>query len=156
MASHSHAQQFPRAILVAAAALIGLTIALAALGRLSGLGVTAPDDADIVASIELYFQDREDGSVWIYRDVAEEPVTVLPPGTNGFVRGVMRGLARERRMHDVGAGEPFELRSNAAGGLRLHDPSTRRTIDLQAFGPDNYGAFAAIYSDATAASDLLR
>jgi putative photosynthetic complex assembly protein len=65
-------------------------------------------------------------------------------GTNGFVRGVLRGLARERRLNDVGAQPPFQLTRWSDGRLSLDDPATGRRIDLVAFGPTNAGAFAQL------------
>lgn len=69
-------------------------------------------------------------------------VAVIPPGTNGFLRGSLRGLARERKRQGIGAGPAFRLVRWADGRLTLEDPATRRVIDLAAFGPTNSGAFA--------------
>jgi putative photosynthetic complex assembly protein len=39
---------------------------------------------------------------------------------------------------------PFRLALHADGRLTLEDPATSRTIELQAFGPANSGAFARL------------
>jgi putative photosynthetic complex assembly protein len=71
-------------------------------------------------------------------------VDTLQPGTNGFVRGVLRGLVRERRAERIGPAPPFRLTRWADGRLSLDDPSTGRHVDIEVFGPTNAGAFADI------------
>lgn len=153
MKNLTHPDPFPRGALIGAALLIGSTLLLAVGARLTGVGVTTTDDARITAAYAVRFEDKADGSVSVYQGRSDELIISLAPGTNGFVRGVMRGLARERRMHDVGSAEPFMLNQTTAGELRLHDPTIGRTIDLQAFGADNFGAFANIFAAAEAHGD---
>jgi len=104
-----------------------------------------PEDATEVS--ELTFADSPDGGI-IVRSQAGE--IVLPSEYNGFVRGVLRALARERRKVDVGPEEPFVLASDARGAFYLGDPSTGERIDLRAFGRDNAMAFVAILPGANA------
>ena len=82
-----------------------------------------------------------DGAVAVYEAESGRVVDVVAPGTNGFVRGVMRGFARERRSHEVGAAPPFRLTLWEAGNLSLEDPTTGRRVELDAFGPTNRQAF---------------
>jgi putative photosynthetic complex assembly protein len=82
--------------------------------------------------------------VLVYTNQDDRLVDTLQPGTNGFVRGVLRGLVRERRADHVGAAPPFRLTRWADGRLSLDDPSTGRHVDLEVFGPTNAGAFAQI------------
>ena len=79
-----------------------------------------------VQSRTLHFADRNDGAVEV-TDADRHIVAVLPPGTNGFARGVMRGLARARKLEDVGQEPPFVLTRWADGRLSLDDPSTHST-----------------------------
>ena len=65
-------------------------------------------------------------------------------GEGGFLRGALRVMARERRMRGLGGEAPFELVGRADGRLTLLDPATGQRIDLEAFGPTNAGAFAAL------------
>ena len=39
--------------------------------------------------------------------------------------------------------DPFELRAESSGTLRLTDPVTGRTVDLTVFGPANAAVFQA-------------
>jgi putative photosynthetic complex assembly protein len=134
----------PRGVLVGAGALIALTVAAAAAARVSGIGTTEPPVSAPVESRELRFEDRDDGAVAVYEAADGATVDVLAPGTNGFVRGVMRGLARERKRQEIGQQPPFRLTRWADGRLTLDDTATGRRIELAAFGPTNTGAFARL------------
>jgi putative photosynthetic complex assembly protein len=134
----------PRGVLVGAGALIALTVAAAAAARVSGIGTTEPPVSAPVESRELRFEDRDDGAVAVYEAADGSTVDVLAPGTNGFVRGVMRGLARERKRQEIGQQPPFRLTRWADGRLTLDDTATGRRIELAAFGPTNTGAFARL------------
>ena len=137
-----HGNAVPRGALLGAAALVALTLVLAATARVSGVGLTRMPEADPVVVRELRFGDRADGAVVISDWRTREVITVLPPGTNGFTRGVMRGMARERRSMDIDSAPPFRLTRWSDGRLSLEDPSTGRRIELDAFGPTNTAAFA--------------
>lgn len=143
MSEAAHTQLFPRGALVAASALIGLTIVAAGTGRLSGIGVTRMPAATPVHTRALHFADRHDGAV-VVSDADGRTVAVLDPGTNGFARGVMRGLARARKLEDIGAEPPFVLTRWADGRLSLEDPTTKHQINLEAFGATNSAVFARL------------
>jgi len=143
--SHSHPNlAFPRAALLAAAALLTLALVSAAATRIAGDYVMERPPGVAAANSDLRFADRNDGAVVVTRVPDGSTIAVLEPGTNGFVRGVLRGLARERRFRGVGAEEPFRLTRWADGRLSLKDPATGRNIELRAFGPTNEAAFARL------------
>lgn len=133
----------PRGALLGAAALIGLSLIGATISRLYGLSATPPPPAAVVLSRDLRFADRADGAV-VVADARTGAVHVLAPGTNGFIRGVMRGLAQERLRQDSDGATPFQLTRWSDGRLSLTDPVTHRSIYLEAFGPTNAAAFAAL------------
>ena len=87
---------FPRAPLFGACGLIVMAIGLAAWGRIAGPASVAPPPAQQVAARELRFDDRADGGIVVTDAGNEALVEVVAPGTNGFLRSLMRGLARER------------------------------------------------------------
>ena len=76
-------------------------------------------------------------------------VETVAPGTNGFLRGTMRGLARERKRQGIGAELPFRMIGRADGRLTLEDPGTGRRVDLGSFGPTNAAAFARLMARST-------
>jgi putative photosynthetic complex assembly protein len=135
---------FPRLPLLGAAVLIGLVIASAATVRLTGVGVSHVADAPALAERELRFEDRTDGSIAVLDATDHRVINEILPGTNGFLRGTLRGLARERKRQGAGAEQPFELIGRADGRLTLVDPATGRRVDLEAFGPTNAAVFAQL------------
>lgn len=141
--SHSHVScPIPRGVLIGAALLIATTIALAAAARMTGIGATRIATIVPVETRDLRFTDQRDGSITVVDAATDGTVDVVAPGTNGFIRGALRGLARERKQHGVGAGPAFRLVRWDDGRLTLEDPVTSRIIDLAAFGPTNAAAFA--------------
>lgn len=138
----------PRGALAGAAALILISITAAGYGRLSGHGISAPPAATRVLTRNLHFNDRADGAVVVTSDESTR-TTVIEPGTNGFLRGVMRGLAQERKRRDIDGGPPFRLTRWSDGRLSIEDSATGRSIYLTAFGPTNQAAFAAVLDDQT-------
>ncbi|MDQ0315456.1 photosynthetic complex assembly protein PuhC [Amorphus orientalis] len=138
---------FPRGPLIAAGVLIAVSVAVIGSSRLTGVGRTEMPATQVMASIDLRFEDRSDGAVQVTAADDGRVVQVYPPGTNGFVRGVMRGLARERRLSGIGAAPPFRLILNTDGRLTLEDTATSRDIALDAFGPTNAQAFASILTN---------
>ncbi|WP_052341560.1 photosynthetic complex assembly protein PuhC [Salinarimonas rosea] len=133
---------FPRGALYGAA-----TVLLAVLVSVWIFREPEPAPRDLTGAhlaVPLIFEDRADGAV-VVRDPADGTVLrVFDPGTNGFVRGAMRGLARERKRRAIGAEVPFTLVLWPTGHLSLEDPATHASIDLSAFGPDNFAPFVTI------------
>jgi putative photosynthetic complex assembly protein len=142
MSDPFHGKTLPRAALAGAGLLVAAAIFASATARLTGIGTTRLPAAATVASVELRFLDREDGAVLVQRYPDETLIAVLPAGTNGFARGVLRGLARDRRLAHLGAGPPFRLVRWSDGRLSLEDPTTDRVIAIEAFGPTNAQVFA--------------
>ncbi|MEM8856314.1 MAG: photosynthetic complex assembly protein PuhC [Pseudomonadota bacterium] len=128
--------------------LVFLLVGLSALAATVGVLTAAPKEGipeNIMAdarSTVLHFADRQDGAIVVTTDEGE---TVLEPGTSGFIRGVLRGLAYKRRGEGVGPEAPFVLAVDpTSGALTLNDPSTQSRVFLRAFGEDNAAAFAAL------------
>jgi putative photosynthetic complex assembly protein len=63
-------------------------------------------------------------------------------GEQGFVRGALRALARERYARGIGSAQPFELIARADGRITLMDPSTGQRVELESFGPTNSAEFS--------------
>jgi len=95
-------------------------------------------------SIDLRFEDLPDGGVAVLRAADGTEVALLAPGTGGFMRATLRGLARERKRGDFGSERPFRLSAWTDGGLSLEDTATGRALDLRAFGPTQVEAFARL------------
>ncbi len=134
-----------RVPLIAAGALIAASIAVTAGVRWSGVDISQPD-APVLMTRSLVFVDRSDGGIDVV-DARQRRVIETIVGQAGFVRGTLRGLARERRRAGLGATLPFELVAHTDGRLTLVDPSTHRRVDLESFGPTNTAEFAQLLAD---------
>ncbi len=151
-ARHDHHDMLPRGTIVLAAALMLFALAVTSIVRIAGIPPAAsPVMMRAQAGIEplrsrtLRFVDRADGAVVIEDVTRGSTAAVIAPGEKtGFIRGVMRGLARERRMHGIGDGPPFTLTLWKDGQLSLTDTATGRSIEMTAFGTANRAAFAAL------------
>ena len=136
--------RFPRAPLIAIGALVLASVVSVAAVRLTGIGVVRVPDAAAVAVREFRFEDRPDGSIVVLDASGQKLVDTIAPGTNGFLRGTMRGLARERKRAGVSPELPFRMVGRADGKLTLEDPGTGRRVDIGSFGPTNAAVFANI------------
>lgn len=139
-----HEPIVPKGGVFAAAALVLFALAAVTTVRLTGLGAVHAVLPAAVESRDLQFEDGKNGAVLVYDARDHGLVDTLAPGSNGFVRVVLRGLARERRLGDIGAQPPFRLTRFASGQITLTDTSTDRQIDLGAFGSTNAEAFARL------------
>lgn len=136
-----HHIAMPRVPLYAAFALVIITVLLVGIARIGGVGQLRTPQTAVTAERMLLFADRADGAVLVTDGRTGELLETVEPGTNGFLRGTIRGLARERKRSGIGPADPFRLTSRADGRLLLEDPTTGRLIDLGAFGPVNAAVF---------------
>jgi putative photosynthetic complex assembly protein len=136
------AHPLPRALPLAIGALVLAVLLGVTAVRLSGSPIRAPD-AGAVQTRALRFEDRPDGSVAVIDFKTGRELAALQ-GEQGFLRGALRALARERRMHALGPQAPFELIARADGRLTLVDTATGARLDLESFGPTNAGVFARL------------
>jgi putative photosynthetic complex assembly protein len=134
----------PRGGVFAAAALVLFALAAVTTVRVTGVGGVHMTLPAAVESRDLQFEDGQNGAVLVFDAGDHRLVDTLAPGSNGFIRVVMRGLARERRLGDIGAQPPFRLTRYAGGQITLTDTSTGKQIDLGAFGSSNTEAFARL------------
>ena len=130
------------------------SLALIAVGGLAALILFVADfvdsgkltreaDAQAVITKQLRFEDRSDGSIAVV-SASDGRIVKVIEGEAGFVRGILRAMARERRIKEVNQTIPFELIARADGRLTLLDPATGNRIDLESFGKDNVIEFAVL------------
>ena len=103
----------------------------------------APVTQDSVQLRTLRFIDQPDGAVAAIDNDSGQLVQRFE-GEQGFLRGTLRAVVRERRMRGIGAEQPFQLILHSDGRLTLYDPSTGTRIALESFGPDNTRVFARL------------
>ena len=130
---------FPRWILYFAAGIMAFSLLSVGLIRITGNG---PDQRAAAPTVQraLIFEDQKDGGVRVADGVSGQTLTVLQ-GEQGFVRGALRALSRERFSRGIGSSEPFNLSARVDGRVTLMDPSTGQRVDLESFGPTNTAEF---------------
>ncbi|WP_299513520.1 photosynthetic complex assembly protein PuhC [uncultured Limnohabitans sp.] len=131
---------FPRWVLYCAAGIIAFSLISVGLIRITGNG---PDQKAAAPTVQrsLVFQDHTDGGVRVEDGVTGKTLTVLQ-GEQGFVRGALRALTRERYSRGIGSDLPFDLIARVDGRVTLFDPSTGQRVDLESFGPTNTAEFS--------------
>ncbi len=150
MAHNNEHPTIPRAAVAGAVALVVVSVIAVYASRATGVGIVTTPASLAVDSRRLVFEDSADGSVIVQDAEAGAIVHVVEPGTNGFLRGVLRGLARDRKLKGVGSGPPFVLTRWADGRLTLADPQTDRRIDLAPFGAENVQVFVNLLTGGAA------
>jgi putative photosynthetic complex assembly protein len=133
------ADTFPKWVLYCAGGIIAFSLIAVGLVRITGNG---PDQRAAAPTVQrsLLFQDHKDGGVLVADGQTGEKLTVLY-GEQGFVRGALRALTRERQSRALGSDLPFDLVVRVDGRVTLMDPSTGSRVDLESFGPTNTAEF---------------
>jgi putative photosynthetic complex assembly protein len=93
----------------------------------------------------LNFIDQPDGSISVIDQETHDIVENFS-GEQGFLRGTLRALVRERKLRGLDADQAhaFELIAHDGGRLTLRDPATDASIALESFGPTNTAVFARL------------
>jgi putative photosynthetic complex assembly protein len=120
---------------------LAATLAAVAWERHSSGGVIEQEFAPVAWQNTLRFEDRANGDVAVL-DAASGQVLARFQGEQGFLRGSLRALARERAMRSLGPEAPFELTGHVDGRVTLRDTATGERLHLESFGPTN----SAVYS----------
>jgi putative photosynthetic complex assembly protein len=148
MDTRTAGKPFPWAPVVVGAGLLLVTLAVTDFGNLILNPGTNPKTGTAILSRSITFEDRADGGV-IVRN-AESGALVLAleptaePTSNGFLRGSVRALTRERKKDQIGRSTPFRLIAWDDGRLTLEDPATNQRIALEAFGDTQKAVFMQI------------
>lgn len=138
----------PRKALLAGGLVLAALVGAIGTARLAGVDIAEPDAVTVVERT-LRFVDRPDGGIAVMDARSGRTLDVMQ-GEQGFLRGTLRGMARERRRSGMDDSTPLSLLARADGRLTLVDPSTGRRIDLESFGPTNAAVFARWIAPPTA------
>ena len=147
MTTSSPVTAVPRGALIGAAVLMVATVAMAAGSRRAHLAEAPAVSLPAQVAVDLRFEDRPDGTLAAVDVGSGRDVSDVPPESNGFVRGVLRGMFRSRKLESLGHQGAFHLAREADGRLTISDPETHREVNLDSFGPTNAAAFARILED---------
>lgn len=143
-----HEQHVPRGALIGAAGLIGISLLAVTLARLEKLSLP-PEQPLSVAQIEaasvhtrvLQFVSNADGTLSIVDQASGRTIETQAADSGGFVRGLLRGIAREHKVRGVTGVPTARVTLWKDGRLTLDDVATGESIDLGAFGGGNRKTF---------------
>jgi len=142
--SAAERHDFPRPMLIGAAALILGSLFVATVGTLARQD-TPPLTADqIVAAYDIRFVDQADGGMTAM--LADGTVLArMTTEESGFARGILRGLGRGRKLTGAAEDLPYRLVRTRDGRLLLEDGASGVSIELGVFGSDNAESFARLW-----------
>lgn len=155
--THSQAQPrqiLPQHIAVVLGLVLLITLALVAVVRYSGVDIRYADAPSQQVRL-LRFADMDNGDIGVV-NAQDGSELARFSGEQGFMRGALRTLARERKRRDIGPMVPFELHARTDGRLTLIDPATQVRLDLESFGPTNAGLFAQLLQDPQTPNTISR
>ena len=125
---------FPGWMLASIGALLVLTVAAAGLSRYSGIGAVRPPLGEVLASLDLRFEQQADNSVVVRRFQDNAILETLPTDGGGFLRGAWRSMMRERAFKKADPAAPFRLVRREGMRYALIDGATGDRMDLDGFG----------------------
>lgn len=138
-------EHFPKPVIWGIGIVLMATLAMSAatVGRQKGVVETLSESAINPVTHEMQFiaTDMDDRTILIEDAANGTELEIVTRDSNGFIRGALRGLARERTLRGISSGEPFRLRLWQDGTLVLDDPATGQIVALNGFGQDNAMAF---------------
>jgi putative photosynthetic complex assembly protein len=135
----------PRGVLIGAGLLLAFAFSITLFGRSADVGAVHMPSSQPYQILHLHFADQNDGGITITDAVSGGVLSQIQPGTNGFLRSMMRGFAHERSRDGIGAETPFTLTRWDDGTLSVTDETTGRRVDLDAFGPSQTEPFASLF-----------
>ncbi len=149
-------ERIHRRAMVALGIFVGIVLVVTAIAQLTGMGLRFSPVAEPVAMVQLRFEDGPEGLVTVTNAETDEVLAEYGMDEGVFVRSVMRGIARQRRLRNQEGREPVVLAEYPDGKLWLLDPTNEVEIYLGAFGPDNRAAWAnLLYGDEALATAEL-
>lgn len=115
-----------------------------------------PQSGRALQTLDLRAEPQLGGRLAIVDARSGDVLRMFEAGEDGFMRTSLRILAQQRRGAAQDAGIPFRLTRWEDGSLSLLDPITGIRYELDAFGPDNSGAYASLLDLAQQARENRR
>ncbi|MTI44857.1 putative photosynthetic complex assembly protein [Roseibium hamelinense] len=136
--------RFPVLPLYAAFTLIGLAVTATVFGTVTGIGTVKDTFGQPTAIRDIIITGSVSEPVYVYDARTGDLIQSFEVQDGGFVRGSLRALARLRLVKDADQEAPYRLIRWENGVVSLSDTVSGERIYLNAFGPDNAAAFAAL------------
>ncbi len=145
MTTTTRQASIPRWFVIGTAALMLTTVLGAGLARFSGVGISRVADSAVIGTVELWVDEQRDGSALVRHVATGKTLDVLPADGGGFVRGLVRGMFRQRLLSEQARTLPFQISQREGPKYFLFDPATGTRMELDGFGPTNTQTVARLY-----------
>lgn len=133
---------FPRLPLFGALALILFAIGATIFGQATGIGVVKTGQSQPLIIRDIIFDERANEEIAVIDGHSRQAIEVIAPEADGFIRGMLRGMSRDRRVRGAAVDAPYRLIRWNDGRVTLSDTTSGLRIDLKAFGQSNLQAVA--------------
>ncbi|MEM8751915.1 MAG: photosynthetic complex assembly protein PuhC [Pseudomonadota bacterium] len=138
-------EKIPTLLLRAMLTLVLCSLLIVAYARLTDrpLEATPPTGIPVIKERSIILSGGMNGAAQVL-DLDGSLIASLTPEEGGFISGVYRVLAHERKKIDAPRHAPVRLVAYEDGRLALFDDLTGWRAELIGFGRDNYAAFARL------------
>lgn len=92
---------------------------------------------------KLSFVGQANGDIAVL-DAGTQQEVARFQGEQGFLRGSLRALNRERKRSGMNPDLPFQLTGHVDGRITLLDTATGQHLSLESFGPTNSAVFSQL------------
>jgi putative photosynthetic complex assembly protein len=99
----------------------------------------------LVEARDIWFEINDDGNVVVNDAGDNSRIFLLEGDQYGFLRGMVRAFAHDRKTAGAGTEKPYRLEIFSDGRLTLTDSVTNRVTVLNAFGPTNIAKFTMFF-----------
>ncbi|MEM6355858.1 MAG: photosynthetic complex assembly protein PuhC [Pseudomonadota bacterium] len=108
---------------------------------------TAVSETPVTAERLVTFTEtsRDNGRVVLHDAETGALIAEYTPEDSGFIGSLERVVAYRRQTQGIAMSEPFRLTAHADGKISFVDTATGQMIDINAFGPGNTKAAAALF-----------
>ncbi|MHB2167148.1 photosynthetic complex assembly protein PuhC [Alsobacter sp. R-9] len=136
------ANRFPRLPLYSAIGLVAFAIAAVMFGQATEIGTLRNPSTSPESIRDLSFVELEGDRIRVLDARSGSELALIGPDQDGFIRGFLRGLGHQRKLHNVEPDQAYRLILWNDGSLTISDTATGQRVMLNAFGATNAAALA--------------
>ncbi len=141
--SRRHAR-FPVVPFYGIMALLAVAVSATIFGTTTGIGTVKDSFGKPVAIRDIIITAIDNNAIQVIDAHTSQIIETYENGKGGFVRGSMRAMTRVRSSSNAVNTQPYRIIRWENGAVSLSDTVTGQRYYLNAFGPDNAAAFAAL------------
>ncbi len=122
-------------------------LALASLGKFTGIGAERVLNGAVVATYNVSMMVEADDAVALRSVETGQIIVGFDKGHGGFLRGAIRAFGLKRNQMKIAPAAPFVVTRWESGRITLNDPATNHQVPVDAFGPMVTKMFAPLVSE---------